>query len=138
MKPWLSLLALLSLVGCHAPSKVASNAVPAATSTFETTSSRLTSEQVIAWADLPKTLANPSKLQVGQADGQAILGDYVTLLNGADANNFLRQHGYAKTLRTLAVRRTQSTIEIDLEIEGKDGAKTTLTLKADGGKQGVG
>lgn len=138
MKPSLSLLALLSLVGCHTPSQVASNAVPAATSTFETTSSRLTSEQVIAWADLPQTLANPSKLQVGQADGQAILGDYVTLLNGADAKNFLRQHGYAKTLRTLAVRRTQSTIEIDLEIEGKDGAQTTLTLKADGGKQGVG
>lgn len=125
MKPWLSLLAFLSLVGCSSTTEVN----PAAT---------LTPAQVLTWAQLDQTLANPSKLQVGQADGQAILGDYVTLLNGADAKNFLRQHGYAKALRTLAVRRTQSTIEIDLEIEGKDGAKTTLTLKADGGKQGVG
>lgn len=125
MKLRLSLLAFLSLVGCSSTTEVN----PAAA---------LTPAQVLTWAQLDQTLANPSKLQVGQADGQAILGDYVTLLNGADAKNFLRQHGYAKTLRTLAVRRTQSTIEIDLEIEGKDGAKTTLTLKADGGKQGVG
>jgi len=125
MKPSLSLLALLSLVGCSSTTEVK----PAAA---------LTPVQVLTWAQLDQTLANPSKLQVGQADGQAILGEYVTLLNGADAKNFLRQHGYAKTLRTLAVRRTQSTIEIDLEVEGKDGQKATLTLKADGGKQGVG
>jgi len=129
MKPSLSLLALLSLVGCSSTTEVK----PAAALT-----AALTPVQVLTWAQLDQTLANPSKLQVGQADGQAILGEYVTLLNGADAKNFLRQHGYAKTLRTLAVRRTQSTIEIDLEVEGKDGAKTTLTLKADGGKQGVG
>jgi hypothetical protein len=126
MKTWLALLALLALVGCETPTK---NSTAAPT---------LTPEQVLAWAKLDQTLANPRKLAVGQADGRATLGEYVTLLNGAEAKRFLRKHGYAKTLRTLAVRRTPSTIEIDLEIQGADGAKATLTLYADGHKQGIG
>jgi hypothetical protein len=127
MKSWLPLLALLALVGCQAPATTAARP-----------SDRLTPEQVLTWAQLDQTLANPRKLAVGQADGQAVLGEYVTLLNGAETKRFLRKHGYAKTQRTLAVRRTESTIEVDVEIEGKDGQKATLTLKADGGKQGIG
>jgi len=139
MKFGCSLLVTLALVGCHPHSEVASTTtLPAPTSTFETTSSRLTSEQVIAWADLPTNLARPELLIVCQADGRGVLGDYVTLLNGAEAKDFLLKHGYAKTLRVLSVRRTRSTITIDLEIQGKDGAKGHLILYADGGKQGVG
>jgi hypothetical protein len=125
MKPSLSLLALLSLVGCSSTTEVK----PAAA---------LTPVQVLTWAQLDQALANPRDLVVAQADGGAGLGDYVTLMDGEEAKCFLLQHGYAKTLRTLAVRRTESTIEVDVEIEGKDGQKATLTLYADGGKQGVG
>ena len=128
MKLWCTLLALLALVGCQ--TSPAPEAPRAADS--------LTPEQVIAWAKLDQTLVNPRKLTVGQADGRAALGEYVTLLKGAEAKRFLRKHGYAKTLRTLAVRRTPSTIEIDLEIQGADGAKATLTLYADGHRLGIG
>ena len=93
MKLWFPLLALLALVGCQAPATTAARP-----------SDRLTPEQVLTWAQLDQTLANPRKLAVGQADGQAVLGEYVTLLNGAETKRFLRKHGYAKTQRTLAVR----------------------------------
>jgi hypothetical protein len=126
MKPWFPLLALLALVGCETPTK------PAATA------ANLTPEQVLAWAKLDQTLARPRDLVVAQADGRAGLGDYVTLMNGEEAKRFLRQHGYAQTLRTVAVRRTESTIEVDVEIAGRDGQKTILTLYADGHKQGIG
>jgi hypothetical protein len=123
MKLWCALLTLLALVGCQ------TSPVPEAPRA---------ADSLIAWAKLDQTLANPRKLTVGQADGRAALGEYVTLLNGAEAKRFLRKHGYAKTLRTLAVRRTPSTIEIDLEIQGTDGTKATLTLYADGHRLGIG
>lgn len=138
MKFGCSLLVTLALVGCHTHSEVVSNAAPAATAAIATPSSRLTPEQVIAWADLPTNLARPEHLIVCQADGRGVLGDYVTLLNGEEAKQFLIKHGYAKTLRVLSVRRTRSTITIDLEISGKDGAQGLLMLYADGGKQGEG
>jgi len=142
MKLGLSLLATLALVGCQNAPEVASAAVttasPTAPAAIETTSRRLTPKQVIAWADLPKTLARPRRMIIAQADGCGQLGDYVGLLNGEEAKQFLIKHGYAKTLRVLSVRRTRSTITIDLEIQGKDGAKGHLILYADGGKQGVG
>lgn len=138
MKPPLLLLASLAFVGCHTPSEVANTTTSPATSAIETTLSRLTPEQVIAWADLPTNLARPELLIVGEADGQGVLGDYVTLMNGAEAKDFLLKHGYAKTLRVVDVRRTRSTIQVDLEISGKDGAKGHLILYADGGKQGEG
>jgi hypothetical protein len=138
MKTPYLLLASLVLVGCHTHSEVASSATPAATSAIETPSSRLTPEQVIAWADLPTNLARPELLIVGEADGQGVLGDYVTLMNGAEAKDFLLKHGYAKTLRIVEVRRTRSTIQVDLEISGKDGVQGLLMLYADGGKQGEG
>lgn len=139
-----SLLALLALVGCRTPSEVASTPVgqvvtaAPASSQVGTTSSRLTPEQVIAWADLPTTLARPDLLIVCQADGRGVLGDYVTLLNGAEAKDFLLKHGYAKILRVVDVRRTRSTIQVDVEIAGKDGAQGFLMLYADGAKQGEG
>jgi hypothetical protein len=126
MKPWLALLTFLALVGCETPMK------PAATA------ANLTPEQVLAWAKLDQTLVRPRGLVVAQADGRAGLGEYVTLLNGEEAKRFLRKHGYAQTLRTVAVRRTASTIEVDVEIAGRDGQKTILTLYADGHKQGIG
>ena len=125
MKLWCSLLALLALVGCTSAS------APAARE-------GLTPEQVLAWADLGRTLARPRALVVGRADGRAALGEYVTLLNGEDAKRFLRRHGYAQTLRIVAVRRTEGTIQVDVEIAGRDGQKTLLILYADGDKQGIG
>ena len=128
MKLWCTLLTLFALVGCQtSPTPDAPRAADS-----------LTPEQVIAWAKLDQTLANPRQLTVAQADGRTALGEYVTLLNGAEAKRFLRKHGYAKTLRVVAVRRTSSTIQVDVEIEGTDGAKATLTLYADGAKQGIG
>lgn len=137
MQTWMALLAALALVGCRtAPEGGLATAASAAP--VETTSSYLTPEQVIAWADFPRNLARPRRLIIAQADGRGSLGEYVTLLNGAAAKRFLTRHGYAKTLRILAVRRTPSTIQVDVEIEGKDGAKATLTLYADGHPQGIG
>lgn len=145
MKLGVPLIATLALVGCQtapeaasAPSATAAASAAPAPAVIETTSSRLTPEQVIAWADLPKTLARPRRMIIAQADGCGQLGDYVALLNGEEAKQFLIKHGYAKTLRVLSVRRTRSTITVDLEIQGKDGAKGHLILYADGGKQGVG
>jgi hypothetical protein len=126
MKTWFALLALLTLVGCETPTK------------NTTTAPTLTPEQVLAWAKLDQTLANLRKLTVGQADGRVTLGEYVTLLNGEEAKRFLRRHGYAQTLRTVAVRRTERTIQVDVEIAGRDGQKIILTLYADGHKQGIG
>ena len=125
MKTWFTLLALLALVGCETPTK-------------NSTAANLTPEQVLAWAKLDQTLVRPRGLVVGQADGRATLGEYVTLLNGEEARRFLRKHGYAQTVRTVAVRRTESTIQVDVEIAGRDGQKTILTLSADGHKQGIG
>jgi hypothetical protein len=128
MKLWCALLTLLALVGCQtSPAPDAPRAVDS-----------LTPEQVLAWAKLDQTLANPRQLAVGQADGRATLGEYVTLLNGEETKRFLRKHGYAQTVRTVAVRRTASTIQVDVEIAGRDGQKTILTLSADGHKQGIG
>ena len=119
-------LALLFFSGC------AHQSAPA-------TTSELTPERVLAWADLDAHLGrHPQQLQVGQADGRAVLGTRVMLLNAEDIRRFVALHGYAGVRRVVAERRTPSTLEIDVEIAGRDGQVLRITLLSDGGLQGVG
>ncbi len=100
---------------------------------------RPTPAGVVAWADLDGHLgAVPVRLPVGLADGRAVLGDCVTMLNGAETAAFVARHGYAGLERRLAVRRTASTLEVDVEIRGRDGTAFVVKLYADGALQGAG
>lgn len=99
----------------------------------------LTSERVLAWADLDAHLGrHPQQLRVGQADGRAVLGTRVMLLNAEDIRRFVALHGYAGVRRVVTERRTPSTLEIDVEIAGRDGQVLLITLLSDGRPQGVG
>ena len=127
MKLSYALLACFVLVGCE----------PKSSSALDL--SKATPDQVVASAHLSEAFAHPDKLIVGEADGYSIIGDDMfMLLNGFEAKQFLSAHGYGKTLRSIAVRRTPNSIEVEVEIEGKDGAKGTLLLFTDGEKQGRG
>jgi hypothetical protein len=121
-----ALLACIALVGCK----------PNSSATLDF--SKVTPEQVVAMADLPEALAQPDKLIVAEADGRCVIGEAFALLNGAESKRFLSAHGYARTLRAIAARRTRNSIEVEVEIEGKDGARGTLRLFTDGDDQGHG
>lgn len=97
------------------------------------------SEQVLAWAQLDVRLGRHSaELTYGQADGKAVLGDRVLVLNGEAMVCFVRAHGYARAENILEVRRLSTATEVDVIIVGKDGARMTLTLQSDGSPQGSG
>ena len=94
---------------------------------------------VISWAHLDDALRyHLSQVGVAEADGQSILADYVVALNGKDMVKFVREHGYQSFRGPIAVRKRATSLEVDVEISGKDGAKTVITLFADGTMQGVG
>lgn len=119
-------LALLFFSGC------AYQSAPA-------TTPELTPERVLAWADLDTHLGqHPELLRVGQADGKAVLGTRVMLLNAEEARRFVTLHGYRGVRRVVAERRTASMLEVDVELAGRDGQVLLVTLLSDGGLQGVG
>lgn len=96
-------------------------------------------DRVYAWAQLDENLGKPAgELEYGQADGRAILGDKVMVLNGEEMVRFVRTHGYLRAEGIVAVRHLHTATEIDVVIVGRDGARLTLTLQADGNPQGVG
>jgi len=99
----------------------------------------ISAQDVISWAHLDDTLRHHlDRIGTGEADGKAILADYVLVQNGSEIAAFIRQHGYQSFRGPMTVRKRGSSLEVDVEITGTDGAKTTMILYADGTMQGVG
>lgn len=122
MRPLAALLLAL-LVGC-----CPDNALPA-----------FSANEVVAWAELDTTLGGATPPAFGKADGKAVLGNRVMALNGEELHRFIKAHGYGGHGRPLRMRRAgPGTLDVELEIRGKDGAKLRLILRSDGGPQGVG
>jgi hypothetical protein len=98
-----------------------------------------TAQEVVEWADLDNTLGGKELPLYGKADGLAVLGTRVLALDGEGLHRFLKAHGYAGHGRPLRMRRAgPGTLEVELEIQGKDGARFRLILRSDGGPQGEG
>ncbi len=94
---------------------------------------------VVTWAQLDDTfLDRTAKLEVGAADGKAVLGRLVMLENGAEAADFLKAHGCAQVSGPIGVRKLPTALEVDVELTGKDGHKLILKLKSDGTPVGEG
>lgn len=94
---------------------------------------------VVRWAHLDDQLgAHPDQIRCGEADGRAILADYVTVWNGREMVAFVRAHGYRSFRGPLSCRRNGAQLEVEVEITGRDGATLILALLADGGLQGIG
>lgn len=94
---------------------------------------------VVTWAQLDDTFRDrTAPLEVGAADGKALLGRLVLLENGAEAADFLKAHGCAQISGPVGVRKLPTALEVDVELVGKDGQKLILTLKSDGRPAGEG
>jgi len=135
----LALLTLISFVGCQ-PAAVTLRGTPAELSALRSTGGRgFTAGDVVTWAQLDDTfLDRTAKLEVGAADGKALLGRLVLLENAAEAADFLKAHGCAQISGPIGVRRLPSTLQVDVELTGKDGQKLILILTSDGTPAGVG
>ena len=100
---------------------------------------RFSARDVISWAQLDNALGQHlDSIACGEADGRAILGDYVMVLNGREMVDFVKAHGYRGSHGPTATRKLRTALEVDVEITGNDGAKMTVTLQSDGTMQGVG
>jgi len=94
---------------------------------------------VVAWAELDASLGGKELPVFGKADGKAVLGNRVMALNGEELHRFVKAHGYSGHGRPLRMRRAgPGTLDVEVEIRGKDGARMILLLRSDGGPQGVG
>jgi hypothetical protein len=94
---------------------------------------------VVAWAELDRELGGGEPPAFGQADGRAVLGNRVLALNGEELHRFLRAHGYGGHGRPIRMRRAgPGTLDVELEILGKDGARMRLILRSSGLPEGVG
>jgi len=139
LKAICALLALLAFVGCK-PAVETSRGTPTELSTLRTTGEKPFSVgDVMTWAQLDDTfLERSAKLEVGAADGKAVLGRLVILENGAEAVAFLKAHGCARISGPIGVRKLPTALEVDVELTGKDGHKLVLRLKSDGTPAGEG
>lgn len=95
--------------------------------------------EVVAWAELDTHLGAAEPPPFGKADGKSVLGNRVLVLNGEELHRFIKAHGYAGHGRPLRMRRAgPGTLDVELEVLGKDGARLRIILRSDGGPQGVG
>lgn len=93
---------------------------------------------VVRWAELDRTLAGKPPAY-GKADGRAVLAGRVLALNGAELAAFLSRHGYSGHGRAERMRRVDArTLDVEVEVRGKDGATFRLILRSDGEEQGRG
>ena len=93
----------------------------------------------MTWAQLDDHFRDrTAKLEVGAADGKALLGRLVMLENGAETAAFLKAHGCAQISGPIGVRKLPSALQVDIELTGKDGQKLILILTSDGTPQGEG
>lgn len=134
-----SLLGLLVLLGCK-PTAATLRGTPAELSAVRSTGGRgFSAGDVVTWAQLDDHFRDrTAKLEVGQADGKALLGRLVMLENGTEAADFLKTHGCAEISGLKGVRKLPSALEVEIEITGKDGQKLVLILKSDGTPAGEG
>ena len=134
-----ALLLVLVLVGCK-PTAETLRGTPAELSLVRSTGERsFSAGDVVTWAQLDDHFRDrTAKLEVGQADGKALLGRLVMLENGAEAADFLKAHGCAQISGPIGVRKLPTSLEVEVEITGKDGQKLVLILKSDGTPAGEG
>jgi hypothetical protein len=134
-----ALLLVLVLVGCK-PTAETLRGTPAELSLVRSTGERsFSAGDVVTWAQLDDHFRDrTAKLEVGQADGKALLGRLVLLENGAEAADFLKAHGCAQISGPIGVRKLPTSLEVEIEITGKDGQKLVLILKSDGTPAGEG
>ena len=139
MRTFCALLGLLALVGCK-PAVETLRGTPAELSALRSSGERpFTAGDVVTWAQLDDTFRDrTAPLEVGAADGKALLGRLVLLENGAEAAAFLKAHGCAQLSGPIGVRKLPTALEVDVELVGKDGQKLILTLKSDGRPAGEG
>jgi hypothetical protein len=139
MRLSLALLALVAFVGCQ-PTAETQRGTPAELSALRSNGGRgFTAGDVVTWAQLDDHFRDQTvKLAVGQADGKALLGRLVLLENGAEAAEFLKAHGCAQISGPIGVRKLPTSLEVEVEITGKDGQKLVLILKSDGTPAGEG
>ena len=134
-----ALLLVLAAAGCK-PAAVTLRGTPAELSLVRSTGERsFSAGDVVTWAQLDDHFRDrTAKLEVGQADGKALLGRLVLLENGAEAADFLKAHGCAQISGPIGVRKLPSALQVDIELIGKDGEKLILILKSDGTPAGEG
>jgi len=139
LRTFCALLGLLALVGCK-PAVETLRGTPAELSALRSSSERpFSAGDVVTWAQLDDTFRDrTAPLEVGAADGKALLGRLVLLENGAEAADFLKAHGCAQISGPVGVRKLPTALEVDVELVGKDGQKLILTLKSDGRPAGEG
>ncbi|NBN95241.1 MAG: hypothetical protein EBV31_06405 [Verrucomicrobia bacterium] len=139
MRTFCALLGLLALVGCK-PAVETLRGTPAELSALRSSGERpFSAGDVVTWAQLDDTFRDrTAPLEVGAADGKALLGRLVLLENGAEAAAFLKAHGCAQISGPVGVRKLPTALEVDVELVGKDGQKLILTLKSDGRPAGEG
>jgi len=133
------LIAMLPAAGCK-PAVETLRGTPAELSALRSSGERTFSAgDVVTWAQLDDTFLDRSaKLEVGAADGKTVLGRLVMLENGEDAANFLKAHGCAKITGPIGVRKLPTSLQVEVELTGKDGQKLILILKSDGNPAGEG
>jgi hypothetical protein len=130
---------LWSFVGCMPPA-ITIRGTPAELSAIRSSGERdFSAGDVVTWAQLDDHLRDrTAKLEVGEADGKALLGRLVMLENAAEAADFLKAHGCAKISGPIGVRKLPSALQVDIELTGKDGEKLILILTSDGTPAGEG
>ena len=133
------MVCLLSLAACG-PAYVTIRGTPAELSAVRSSGERsFSAGDVVTWAQLDDAFLDRSaKLEVGAADGKALLGRLVLLENGAEAAAFLKAHGCARISGPIGVRKLPTALQVDVELTGKDGQKLILVLTSDGKPAGEG
>jgi hypothetical protein len=130
---------LWSVVGCMPPA-ITVRGTPAELSAIRSSGERgFSAGDVVTWAQLDDHFRDrTAKLEVGAADGKALLGRLVLLENAAEAAEFLKAHGCAKISGPIGVRKLPSSLQVDIELTGRDGQKLILILTSDGTPAGEG
>jgi hypothetical protein len=139
MRTLAAILCLLGFAACG-PAYVTMRGTPAELSAVRSSGERsFSAGDVVTWAQLDDAFLDRSaKLEVGAADGKALLGRLVLLENGAEAAAFLKAHGCARISGPIGVRKLPTALQVDVELTGKDGQKLILVLTSDGKPAGEG
>ena len=139
MRAFAAILCLLAVTACQ-PAYVTIRGTPAELSVLRSNGDKpFSAGDVITWAQLDDTfLDRTAKLEVGAADGKALLGRLVLLENAAEAAAFLKAHGCAQVSGPMGVRKLPTALQVDVELTGKDGQKLILVLTSDGKPAGEG
>ena len=137
--PLYLLLILLTLIGCG-PAAVTLRGTPSELSAIRSTGNKsFSAGDVVTWAQLDDHFRDrTAKLEVGAADGKALLGRLVMLENGAETAAFLKAHGCAQISGPIGVRKLPSALQVDIVLTGKDSEKLILILTSDGTPAGEG